>query len=162
MRKARLFVACCLAAGSIGVATAAPAAAAEPCPSSFVNDYVAALTPPTAGWGPWVDTQGGTITIRGDVLSANAAALVAHYVEATTTFVGCLAADAEILVDYAYETYVGCVLERSAALRANPTGRWIEVGTDLVVKIHYELAIEEALYIASCNGIVYTDPPSEA
>ncbi|MDQ3951816.1 MAG: hypothetical protein M3279_02455 [Actinomycetota bacterium] len=147
MRKTRLLVACFIAACS-ALPVASPAAADEvECSPSYVGDFLNALLPPL-DQGYYVEINPETITIRGD----NVVALVERYRAATETLVACLAQDAEGIVT----PYVDCVMERSEAIRTSPdpVGRYVEVGEDLVVRIHYGLVLEEARLIFNCNGIV--------
>jgi hypothetical protein len=148
MRIRRLLLACSIAA-CVAVTPASPAWAEEPaCPDSWIEDYLNGLNP---AWSPseTVEIAEGTITIRGDLLTAETAALVEHYVSSTLTFAGCLQEWATSIV----APYANCVLEQSAAIRANPL-LYVEVGSDLVVKIHYGQAQDDAIRIFNCNGIV--------
>lgn len=148
MRFRRLLLACSIAA-CVAVPAASPAGAQEPsCPDTWIEDYVNGLNP---SWSPaeTVEIADGTITIRGDLLTSETAALVEHYVSSTLTFVGCLGEAAAGVVT----PYTDCLLDRSAAIRANPLLH-VEVGLDLVVKIHYAQALDDAIHIFNCNGIV--------
>ena len=147
MRSTRALFACLIAACS--VVPLAPAAGAEEveCPSTYWSDFVNALGPPL-DTGYYVTVDPDTITVRGD----NALALAERYRAATTTFLTCLASD----VESAATPYVDCVMERSAPIRTSPdpVARYVEVGSDLVIRIHYGQAIEDARVIFNCNGIV--------
>ena len=152
MSKTRLLLACCVASLALAVPTAPPAAADEtPCPEGYAVDYILGLLPGPAV-GSYAAIADGTITIRGDLLLADGRALVEHYASSTARFIECLGQDVGDLVS----PYVECVTERSEPILTSPdpVGRYVEVGTDLVVRIHYELAMDEAIHVANCNGIV--------
>lgn len=147
MRFPRLLFACFISACSV-VPLASPAVAEEvECPSTYWSDYVNAMLPQLDP-GLFVTVDPQTITIRGD----NAVALAERYRAATATFLTCLAQD----VDNAVSPYVDCVMERSEPIRTSPdpVGRYVEIGSDLVVRIHHGLAREDARVIFNCNGIV--------
>ena len=147
MRIKRALFACLVAVCSaVPLAPAAGATEVE-CPSTYWSDFANALVPPL-GTDYYVTVDPQTITVRGD----NAVALVEHYRAATTTFLACLATD----VESAVTPYVNCVMERSAPIRTSPdpVARYVEVGADLVIKVHHGQAIEDARVIFNCNGIV--------
>lgn len=146
MRKTRLLVACFIAACST-LPVASPASAEEVDCSGYAGAFLNALLPPL-DQGYYVEIDPETITIRGD----NVVALAERYVAAAETFATCLAQD----VEGAVTPYMNCLMARSEAIRTSPdpVGRYVEVGADLVVRIHHGLAREEARVIVNCNGIV--------
>ncbi|MDQ3981693.1 MAG: hypothetical protein M3271_03320 [Actinomycetota bacterium] len=151
MRKTRLLLAGCIAA-LLAAPLASPAAAEDTiCPETWFTDYVIGLIPAQPS-EQFVEFGEGTITIRGDLAAAKAAELVQHYTSSTQTFVECLQQWATGIA----MPYVDCVLERSAPIRTSPdpVARYLQVGTNLVVTIDYGQALDDAIAIANCNGIV--------
>lgn len=156
MRVSRLLIACFVAACS-AVPLASPALAQDPeCPSDWAGQYLLALIPPIPAFTP-VEFDEETITIRGDLVAGEAAALIDHYVSNTETFLGCLQQYVNALVT----PYAECVSEESAPILTSPdpVSRYVEVGANLVIEVHYAQAIEDVAAIFNCNGIVtYGDP----
>lgn len=147
MRSTRALFACLIAACSaVPLAPVARAAEVE-CPSTYWSNFVNALVPPLDA-GHYVTADAETITVRGD----NALALVERYRAATTSFLTCLAND----VEGAAAPYVDCVTERSAPILTSPdpVARYVEVGSDLVIRIHHGTALEDVRVIFNCNGVV--------
>ncbi len=159
MRKMRLLLACSIAA-CLAVPMAAPASAQETeCPSDWAGQFVFGLVPPIPVFQP-VELDEETITIRGDLVAAEAGALVDYYVTRTETFLSCLQ---EYVVENA-TPYVDCLDEASAPILTSPdpVARYVEAGTDLVVKVHYARALGDVAAIFNCNGIVtYGDSSQE-
>ncbi|HYP23167.1 MAG TPA: hypothetical protein VEV43_06315 [Actinomycetota bacterium] len=151
MRVSRLLIACLVAACS-AVPLASPALAQDPeCPSDWAGQYLLSLIPPIPAFEP-VEFDEETITIRGDLVAGEAAALIDHYVSNTETFLTCL----QEYVDGLVSPYADCVSERSAPVLTSPdpVGRYVEVGADLVVKVHYAQAMADVVAIFNCNDIV--------
>lgn len=157
MRASRLLLAC-LTAASLAAPLASPAAAQEEadCPPDWVGVFLTALRPPDPSVQA-IELDGETLTIRGDNVVAAGAGLAGYYVSTTETFLSCLR---QHVTDNA-TPYRDCVAERSEPVLTSPdpVGRYVEAGTDLVVKVHYAQAVADVVSIFNCNGIVtYGDP----
>lgn len=150
MSKTRVFLACCIAA-CMAVPIASPAAAQEDtCPDLWFSLGVLSWAPnPTT---EYLELGGGSITIRGDLAAADAAGAADYLATSAVTFVGCQAEWAVGLVT----PYADCVLAAAAPILASPdlAARYVEVGTDLVVRIHYGQALDDGIALFNCNGIV--------
>jgi hypothetical protein len=149
MRVKRLFLACSLAACAVAPVASPAAAQEDPC-SDWPWVYVWLVPPPPAG--PWVVNDNGTLTIRGDVVAGDAGALVDYYEANATRFVGCTLAQ----VARASSPVVDCIAAAAGPILSNPdpVSRYVEID-GLVVQVHYERALNDAIAIANCNGIVH-------
>ena len=151
MRKIRLLIACCIAA-CLAVPMASPATAQEPeCPQNWVGDFLSDLIPPNPS-GPLVEFDEETLTIRGDVVAGNVVALADFYTSRIEGFLSCL----QQAVHGTVTPYADCIRATTDDILASPdvVARYVEVGTDLVVKVHYAQALRDVVAIFNCNRIV--------
>jgi hypothetical protein len=178
MRKLRLFLACCIAAG-MAVPLASPAVAQEAdCSGAWVGDYIFSIFPPAYPVIDGIVVLGeGTITIRGDEAVAYLESLPEHYTTSMETFIACLeqeyveglvlervtyvegvvletVTDAEGTVSETVTPILECLDATLAPFLSNPdlVSRYIHVGTDLVVTIDYGRALDDAAAIVSCSA----------
>lgn len=157
MRKLRLLLACCIAAG-MAVPLASPAAAQEPdCSGAWIGDYIFSVFPPTY---PVVDglvaLGEGTVTIRGGEAIEYLASLPEHYTSSAETFLACLQQEyVDGIVD-SVTPVAECLQEALESLLASPdlASRYIQVGPDLEVTIDYGQALDDVTAITNCNGII--------
>lgn len=149
MRAKRLFLACSLAACAAAPMAAPAAAQEDPC-SDWPWVYVWVVPPSPAG--PWVENENGTLTVRGDVLTSDLAALVDYYESNAERFVGCTLA----LVGGVSSPVVDCMVAEAEPILSSPdpVSRYVEADGG-VVQVHYERALNDAIAIANCNGIVH-------
>lgn len=133
------------------VPMASPVAAQEePCPDMWFSVGVLNWVPRSTG--EYVEVDDRSIAIRGDVVAADATGVLNFLATSAVTFAGCQAEWAVGLVT----PYIDCVLTAVAPILASPdlAARYVEVGTDLVVRIHYGQALDDGIPLVNCNGIV--------
>lgn len=156
MRVSRLLLACFVAACS-AAPLASPALAQDPeeCPTDFAGLYVLSLVPPLPVL-PAVEIDEETITIRGDLLAESLEALPGYYVSNTETFLTCLQQFVDETVAGLVTPYSDCIEAAAGPILTSPdpVSRYVEVGTDLVVKIHHAQLRRDVIALFNCNGIV--------
>lgn len=147
MRKMRVLLACFIAACT-AVPLASPASAQDETCSDWPWVYVW-LVPPF--WQEtYVENENGTLTIRGDLVAGRAAWLADYYTGQAERFVGCTQQAVSDLTTPLAE----CLTAAAAPIVSSPdpVSRYVEAGTDLVVKVHYQRALDDASALASCPG----------
>lgn len=153
MRKMRLLIACFIAACS-AVPLASPAAAQSEGCDDWPWIYVWIV--PTFWEESYVEDENGTLTIRGDLAAARAAWLVDYYKSNAERFVDCTVLFATELATSLTSPITDCLAAATEPILSSPdpVGRYVEAGTDLVVRVHHEQAFADAVAIANCNGVV--------
>lgn len=161
MLKARLLLASCLVSALVVVPFGSPAGAQEEpqldC-SFFIGDYL--VIP--EGWTIWdlYETGEYTWTIRGDIaisvanqVAASLLAEAAEDVACIRSYVEAVAADAASDAVTSAESLLACVTEATGPLLSSdpPTSRYVEVGLDGVVHIHFGAIIEDEFALFDCG-----------